>query len=57
MFLGTKWCGKGNIASGPTDFGRLKELDMCCMKHDNCPMFIMPGEKKYGLANNGLYPM
>jgi len=55
--VGTKWCGKGNIAKSPDDFGTLKDLDMCCMKHDSCPMTIGPGQEKYGIKNNGMYYM
>lgn len=54
---GTKWCGKGNISSGLNDLGELRDVDTCCMKHDNCPMFIKPGDSKYGITNNGVYPL
>ncbi|XP_067933039.1 phospholipase A(2)-like [Watersipora subatra] len=57
IFPGTKWCGKGNIASGPKDFGKLVGLDACCMKHDQCPLSVLPGETKFGITNRGIYPI
>lgn len=49
---GTKWCGRGNIASNPEDLGIFSHLDKCCLDHDNCPDIIKSKETRYGLRNS-----
>nr|UTO68651.1 venom phospholipase A2 [Xylocopa aruana] len=55
IFLGTKWCGNGNVAEGPEDLGPLKETDACCREHDMCPDLIAAGQSKHGLTNTASY--
>ncbi|XP_031560049.1 phospholipase A2 isozymes PA3A/PA3B/PA5-like [Actinia tenebrosa] len=51
---GTKWCGKGNNAMSFDDLGEHMETDLCCRKHDHCPEFILPFQRRFGILN--LYP-
>ncbi len=51
-FPGTKWCGPGNTAKYFDDLGFDKETDICCRKHDYCPLSIDPGQTKCGFKNN-----
>ncbi|TKR66829.1 hypothetical protein L596_023065 [Steinernema carpocapsae] len=46
---GTQWCGSGHKADHAHH--TTSETDMCCRQHDSCPMFIKPGELKYGTRN------
>lgn len=54
---GTKWCGTGNVANGFHDVGRRHNTDICCRRHDHCPVYIRPGETKYNLTNNAIGSM
>ena len=49
--LGTKWCGIGTMAKNDSDFGIMRETDMCCHQHDTCPARIKWWTEKYGLFN------
>ena len=42
IYVGTNWCGKGNVAENYRDLGRWSENDRCCRAHDYCPMQIKP---------------
>ena len=42
IYVGTNWCGKGNVAENYHDLGRWSENDRCCRAHDYCPMQIKP---------------
>lgn len=53
--LGTKWCGKGNIAHNYYDLGTEIEVDKCCRTHDFCPSNIPPRTTRYNLANTDTY--
>ncbi|EZA56418.1 Phospholipase A2 [Ooceraea biroi] len=55
IFPGTKWCGSGNIASGPDDLGMFAMTDACCREHDNCGDIIEATQTKYGLTNTAFY--
>lgn len=48
---GTKWCGKGNVASSYDDLGRNAETDKCCRTHDSCPYNIPAITHKYNYDN------
>lgn len=50
MFLGTKWCGPGNIASNYHDLGWLSSTDECCRAHDHCD-HIPAFSTKHGYYN------
>ena len=52
---GTKWCGAGDVATDHDDLGPLKDLDVCCRDHDDCPQSIEAGETKYGYVNDRTY--
>ncbi|XP_030558450.1 phospholipase A2 large subunit [Drosophila novamexicana] len=54
---GTKWCGPGNTADNYNDLGSEVELDMCCRQHDHCEEKISPDTQKYGLTNDGFFPI
>ncbi|KAK0419015.1 hypothetical protein QR680_013906 [Steinernema hermaphroditum] len=43
---GTNWCGSGHQAPDPHT--TTSETDKCCQQHDSCPIFLRPGEFKYG---------
>ena len=51
IFPGTKWCGKGDLATCFEDLGDDKELDVCCRDHDCCPYVIPPFSSKFGVFN------
>ncbi|WAR01508.1 PA2G3-like protein [Mya arenaria] len=51
IFPGTKWCGKGDLASCYDDLGPDMELDMCCRDHDCCPYVIPPFTSRFNLFN------
>lgn len=51
--LGTKWCGVGNQSESFNDLGIFASTDRCCREHDTCKDYILVGESKYGLANDG----
>lgn len=51
MFIGTLWCGRGNIARDDSELGVYSELDTCCRTHDRCEDYINPKATKYGLYN------
>ncbi|ESO98680.1 hypothetical protein LOTGIDRAFT_99095, partial [Lottia gigantea] len=36
FFLGTKWCGTGNVAKNDADLGSKPVTDACCRTHDKC---------------------
>lgn len=55
IFLGTKWCGNGDIAEHYDDLGYLELTDKCCREHDNCDDIIKPGQTSHGLGNNDFY--
>lgn len=55
IYPGTKWCGPGNVAGNDTDFGELKEVDLCCFAHDYCDDTIEAGGTKHGLDNFSLF--
>lgn len=55
LFLGTKWCGPGNVAHNKADLGASADTDKCCRSHDMCPQSIAAGKTKYGLKNSGLF--
>lgn len=55
LFLGTKWCGAGNIAENDEDFGAYKDTDKCCQAHDYCPDIIEGYETKHNLTNPSFY--
>ncbi|CAG5133386.1 unnamed protein product [Candidula unifasciata] len=56
MYPGTKWCGPGNVASGPDDLGPARKTDACCRDHDTkCDIYILSKETKYGVTNNEFY--
>ncbi|RZB89885.1 Phospholip A2 2 and/or PLA2G12 domain containing protein [Asbolus verrucosus] len=54
-FLGTKWCGDGNISDSYDDLGKFVGTDSCCREHDLCPDSIAADKTKYGLENTGLF--
>ena len=54
-YLGTKWCGKGNIADQDDDLGVYPLEDSCCRAHDNCPDYILAGETKHNVTNQRSY--
>ncbi|KAJ6645631.1 Phospholipase A2 [Pseudolycoriella hygida] len=51
---GTKWCGKGNVASNYDDLGIFADVDICCRDHDHCKVFIPANSTRYGLSNVNL---
>ncbi|CAH0547823.1 unnamed protein product [Brassicogethes aeneus] len=55
MFVGTKWCGVGNIAEGDDDYGVHRQTDKCCRNHDLCPDIIEAYQSKYNLTNPYFY--
>ncbi|XP_020294830.1 phospholipase A2-like [Pseudomyrmex gracilis] len=55
IFPGTKWCGDGNVASGPDDLGEFKMTDACCREHDNCKDVLEAAETKHNLTNTAFY--
>ncbi|PAA67946.1 hypothetical protein BOX15_Mlig002305g1 [Macrostomum lignano] len=48
---GTKWCGKGNVATSYENLGSEYETDKCCRDHDTCPHSITALQTRYGLKN------
>lgn len=54
-YLGTKWCGTGDIAKDYHDLGTESDVDRCCRTHDLCPSKVRPYQKRYELENNSLY--
>ncbi|KAJ2938014.1 hypothetical protein O0L34_g14466 [Tuta absoluta] len=55
LFLGTKWCGTGDIAGNYHDLGADRRLDRCCRTHDLCPTKVRAFSRRYNLTNNSLY--
>lgn len=55
IFLGTKWCGNGNIAEDYNDLGKFAETDACCRDHDHCGDYISAMMTKHNLTNDALY--
>ncbi|XP_076284931.1 phospholipase A2 [Lasioglossum baleicum] len=55
IFPGTKWCGSGNVATGPEDLGKYMETDACCREHDMCADVIEAGQTNHGLTNPSFY--
>ncbi|CAH1113233.1 unnamed protein product [Psylliodes chrysocephalus] len=55
LFLGTKWCGAGNIAENDDDFGTERDTDKCCRNHDYCPDVIDGYQTKYNLTNPNFF--
>lgn len=55
LFLGTLWCGAGDVAQSEEELGYFKDTDECCRIHDNCKLKIFPGRVSYGLRNIGLF--
>lgn len=53
--LGTKWCGRGNIATNFSDLGHFRSTDYCCRNHDLCQVKISANSSKYGLINTANY--
>jgi len=53
MIVGTKWCGLGDVASGPDDVatGMQRQADLCCQEHDGCPYQISAFKYQYGVLN------
>ncbi|KAH0534257.1 hypothetical protein KQX54_002185 [Cotesia glomerata] len=54
-FMGTKWCGPGNIASDYDDLGVFNDTDSCCRTHDSCAKNILAGETLGPLINDGIF--
>lgn len=55
FFLGTLWCGDGNVARNPDDIGVFSDTDECCKQHDHCPFTIKAGYNRELLKNNGIF--
>ncbi|XP_062589808.1 uncharacterized protein LOC134251415 [Saccostrea cucullata] len=51
MYPGTKWCGRGQLATEYDDLGEDNELDVCCRDHDLCHHIIEPFTKKFHYFN------
>lgn len=51
MYPGTKWCGRGQLATEYEELGDDNELDVCCRDHDFCPLIIEPFTKKFHYFN------
>lgn len=54
-FLGTKWCGTGDIAKNYHDLGSEANVDMCCRAHDLCPVKVRAYSRRYNITNGSLY--
>lgn len=57
IYLGTKWCGAGDIAQNKRDIGYFYLTDSCCRAHDLCPHAIEPQSSKFGLKNTGKFTL
>lgn len=55
LFLGTKWCGSGDVAKDKNDIGYFYLTDNCCREHDLCDHVLEPGDEKFGLKNSGKF--
>lgn len=55
IFVGTKWCGSGDVARDENDIGYFYLTDNCCRVHDQCPEIIEAQESKFGLKNSGKF--
>ena len=51
MYPGTKWCGRGQLATSFDELGEDNELDMCCRDHDFCNLIIEPFTRKFHYFN------
>lgn len=51
MFIGTLWCGLGNIARNDSELGLYSEMDTCCRTHDRCEDYISSKAARYQLYN------
>ena len=56
-FPKTKWCGPGNTAQDFEDLGEDRETDICCREHDQCQLWIGPGEQMCGVKNTEIFLM
>uniref|UniRef100_A0A0K2TM74 Phospholipase A2-like central domain-containing protein n=1 Tax=Lepeophtheirus salmonis TaxID=72036 RepID=A0A0K2TM74_LEPSM len=52
IFPGTYWCGLGNSAPDKARLGISPFVDRCCRIHDQCPLWILKLESRYGLFNS-----
>lgn len=55
IYLGTKWCGDGNISPDGKHVGYFYFTDSCCKQHDLCPDSISANQSKHGLTNSGKF--
>lgn len=55
IFIGTKWCGPGNIAKNYSDLGAYREEDICCREHDHCTRTLETGQCLFNLCNTSPY--
>ncbi|CRK89630.1 CLUMA_CG003258, isoform A [Clunio marinus] len=55
IYMGTKWCGAGDIAQSKRDIGYFYMTDSCCRDHDLCPQMIEAQKSNYGLRNPGKF--
>lgn len=55
QFLGTKWCGTGDIAKDYYDLGTEPAVDKCCRAHDLCPVKVRAFSQRYNVTNDSLY--
>ena len=55
IYLGTQWCGDGNISPDGNHVGYFFLTDSCCKQHDMCPDSIGANESKHGLSNSGKF--
>lgn len=54
-FVGTKWCGPGNVAANENSLGVAAQTDVCCRQHDQCSDIILAGQSSHGLTNTASY--
>ncbi|XP_011687559.1 PREDICTED: uncharacterized protein LOC105449848 isoform X2 [Wasmannia auropunctata] len=55
VYPGTLWCGPGNNAINESDLGQFNETDACCRAHDECKDYLLVGETKVNIQNNGVF--